>query len=115
MISPNDVAKFITSKIEQGVDHSEVIEIVGPKKYASNDIAKEFSKVLAKEIVTHEIPRQEWRAVMKGVGYAEDATRNFIKMTETVANGKAEPEGKGPNPIAMDSTFEEYFHRFLGK
>ena len=113
MISPNDVANFIANKIENGIDHSELIEIVGPKKYSANDIAKEMGKVFHKEIGTYEIPRQEWSEMMKGIGYSDDATRNFIEMTETVANGKTEPEGKGQNPVSMNTTFEEYLNQFV--
>ena len=113
MISPNDVAKFVADKIESGIDQSGLIEIVGPKKYSANDIANEMGKALNKEISTYEIPRKEWNGMMKGIGFSDDATKNFIEMTELVASGKAEPEGKGQNPIAMDTTFEEYLNQFV--
>jgi uncharacterized protein YbjT (DUF2867 family) len=113
MISPNDVAKFVADKIESGIDQSGLIEIVGPKKYSANDIANEMGKALNKEISTYEIPRKEWNGMMKGIGFSDDATKNFIEMTELVASGKAEPEGKGQNPIAMDTTFEEYLNQLV--
>jgi len=108
MISPNDVAKFVTDKIENGISQSELIEIVGPKKYSANDIADEICKTLGIEVETYEIPRQEWREMMKSIGFSNDAAKNFIEMTETVASGRTEPEGKGQNPISLQTTFAEY-------
>ncbi|GJM27722.1 MAG: nucleoside-diphosphate sugar epimerase [Cyclobacteriaceae bacterium] len=113
MISPNDVAKFVADKIENGIDQSEVIEIVGPTKYSTNDIAKVMSKTLDKEVNTHEIPRTEWSEIMKSIGFTDDATKNFVEMTEFVVSGKAEPEGKKQSPISTNTTFEEYLNQFV--
>ncbi len=113
MISPNDVARFIADKIKNGVDHSELIEIVGPEKYSPDDIARLVGKTLNKEVNTYEIPREEWSGTMRSIGFSDDATKNFVEMTELVASGKAEPEGKGQNPISLQTTFDEYMNYFV--
>ena len=113
MIAPTDVAKFIADKIEIGITQSELVEIVGPKKYSTNDIADEMGKVFHKEVTPYEIPRKEWSEMMKNIGFSEDATKNFSVMTETVAQGKTMPEGKGQNPISLQTSFKVYVQHFI--
>jgi len=113
MISPNDVAKFVADKIENGIDQSELIEIVGPKKYSPNNIVNLMGEKLNKEVKAQEIPKTEWDGTMKSIGFSDDATKNFMEMTELVASGKAKPEGKGQNPISLDTTFEEYLNQLV--
>lgn len=113
MIAPGDVARFIADKIANGIDQSELIEIVGPKKYTPDTIAKLMGKMLNKEVNTYNIPKPEWSGTMKSIGFSDDATKNFIEMTELVASGKADPEGKGQNPISLDTTFEDYLKQFI--
>ena len=108
MISPNDVAKFIAEKIENGIDQSELIEIVGPKKYSPNDISELIGKAIGKEANAFQIPKSDWSKTMKSIGFSDDAAKNFVEMTDLLANGKAEPEGKGQNPISLTTTFEQY-------
>ncbi|WP_234572515.1 NmrA family NAD(P)-binding protein [Rhodohalobacter sp. 614A] len=109
MNSPRDVAEFISNKIYEGVDKSELIELTGPKQYSSNDVADEIEKVLGREVKVQEIPREEWYNTMKNVGFSDDAAKNFVKMTEFVADGNAELEGKGSNPIELKTSLNQYF------
>jgi uncharacterized protein YbjT (DUF2867 family) len=111
MNSPIDVAKFIADKISKGIEKSELIELVGPKKYSSNDIANGIGKVLGREVKTQKVPREKWEETMKGVGFSDDAVKNFVEMTELVADGNAIPEGKGKNPIELKTTFEDYLKK----
>ncbi len=115
MISPNDVAKFIADKIENGIDQSELIEIVGPKKYSPKDIARLMGKALNREVKTQQIPKSEWSETIKSIGFSEDAAKNFVEMTDLVASGKAEPELKEPNLVSMHTTFEEYLNQSFEK
>ncbi|WP_422082153.1 NmrA family NAD(P)-binding protein [Ulvibacterium sp.] len=113
MISPNDVAKFIAEKIRKGVDRSETIEIVGPNEYSANDIAESMGKAIGQEVNTFEIPKSDWGKTMKSIGFSDNATKNFVEMTDLVAKGKAEPEGKGENPIYLNTTFDRYLNDYL--
>lgn len=109
MNSPIDVAEFIAEKISAGVNKSELIELVGPEQYSANDVAKEMAKTLDREIKAQEIPKEKWGKTMTGIGFSNDATKNFIKMTELVAEGNAKIEGKGDNPISLKTTLSSYF------
>jgi uncharacterized protein YbjT (DUF2867 family) len=113
MNSPIDVAEFIAGKISEGVDKSEMIELTGPEKYSSNDVADEMAKALGREVKAREIPREKWAETMKNIGFADNAAKNFIKMTELVAEGNAKPEGKGKNPISLKTSLRDYFKAYI--
>jgi len=110
MISPLDVAEFIANKISNGILKSELIELVGPQKYSANDVAVGMAKALGREVKAQEIPKEKWEETMKDIGYSDDAIKNFLRMTELVADGNAELEGKGRNPISLITTLEDYIN-----
>lgn len=115
MNSPIEVAQFISDLIIRGIDSSEVIELVGPEKYSSTDVADNMAKVLGREVKVQEIPKKEWFPTMKSVGFSDNAAVHFIKMTELVAEGNAKLEGKGKNPIRLSTTFEKYLKHTMEK
>jgi len=114
MNSPIDVAEFIANIISKGVDKSDLIELAGPEQYSANQVASEMAKALGREVRTQEIPRDKWEETMKSVGFTDDATKNFIKMTELVAEGNAKLERKGKNPISLKTTLSDYLKLKLG-
>lgn len=109
MNSPIDVAEFIADKISEGVDTSELIELIGPEHYTSNDVADEMAKALDREVKVQEIPREKWYETMSTIGLSDDAAKNFIKMTELVAKGNSKLERKGSNPVELQTTLQQYF------
>ena len=111
MNSPTDVAEFIANKITEGINKSELIELVGPEQYSANDVAAVMTKFFDREVKAQEIPREQWDDTLKGFGFSDDARKNFIKMTELVAEGKAKLEGK--NPVSLKSTLSDYFRGHL--
>ncbi len=50
---------------------------------------------------------------MENVGFSKNAAENFIKMTELVTAGNAKLEGKGKNPISLNSSFEKYLKQSM--
>ena len=107
MNSPIDVAEFIANKITEGINKSELFELVGPEQYSPNDVAREMAKSLRRKVEAQEIPRKKWDDTLKSFGFSDDARKNFIKMTALVADGNAKLEGK--NPISLKTTLGEYF------
>jgi len=111
MNSPIDVAEFVANKIIAGIDKSELIELAGPEQYSPNDVAREMAKSLDRKVETQEIPREKWDETLKSFGFSDDAVKNFVKMTELVAEGNAKLEGK--NSISLKSTLGDYFQGHL--
>lgn len=99
MHSPIDLAKFIANVItEKSTSGNRTIfELVGQQKYSSLDVAKTFSKMLDKEVITQPIPKEKWKGTLLSVGFTENAATNLSDMTQAVIDNKAVPER--PNVI----------------
>lgn len=113
MISPMDVAEFIANKITGGINESALYELVGPENLSSKDVATIFGKVLGRKVTAQQIPQKRWKQTLMNSGFTGDAAHNLIEMTEAVIKGKARPEGKGQNPIALKTLLEQYLKERL--
>jgi uncharacterized protein YbjT (DUF2867 family) len=107
MCSPKEVGEFVAQLMADDMSQSGVYELVGPR-YSSADIAREFSQVFGRSISVQEIPQAEWWNTIKGFGFSDDATQNFISMTEAVIDGRAAAEGNGATTVAMETSFSEF-------
>lgn len=108
MISPTDVADYITDLIAKETHKSAIYELVGPRNYSANDVAMAFSAVLNKNIEAQQSPRESWEASLKEANLADNTIRNVIEMTEAVINGKTIPEKHATNLVTLDMTLEQY-------
>jgi uncharacterized protein YbjT (DUF2867 family) len=115
MVSPLDIAKFLADLMSDPVKDEPIFEIEGPAWYSSKDIANTFGKVLNRSVVPQEIPREDWWKTMKEFGFTDDVTKNFIEMTQTVADGKAKPHGIGTILKKMDTPFKAWLSEQLEK
>lgn len=115
MISPLDVATFLADLMRGTVEGEPIFEVEGPAWYSSNDIANAFGKVLNRNVVAQEIPREDWWKTIKEFGFTDDVTKNFIEMTQTVADGKAKPHGTDTILKKRDTPFKTYLKEQLEK
>jgi uncharacterized protein YbjT (DUF2867 family) len=113
MISPLDVAKFLADLLSDNVEGNPVFEIEGPTWYNSKEVATAFGKVLNRNVIPQHIPREDWWKTMKEFGFSDDVAKNFIEMTETVADGKAKPHRVGTILKKMDTPFKTYLQQQL--
>lgn len=115
MLSPLDIAKFLAERMTGIIEGEPIFEVEGPESYSSRDIANVFGKVLKRNVVPQQIPREDWWKTIKEFGFADDVTKNFAEMTQLVAEGKAEPQGIGTISIKVDTPFEIYLKEELKK
>lgn len=108
MSSPLDVAEFVAGLMTQKVERSPIYELEGPAWYSSNDVAATLSKVLGRDVEAQQIPREKWDEQLHQIGFTEDAIKNFVAMTELVADGKAQPERQGTLSSKTKTTLDEY-------
>lgn len=88
MISPLDVAEFLTEFMLDDQQNSSVIEIEGPRSYSAIDVADAFSEALGKPVKAVQIERDQWEPTFRQAGFSEDGIRNFIEMTDAVISGR---------------------------
>ncbi len=107
MISPLDVAAFIAGVLLHPKESAPLIELIGPEKLSSADVARAFGDVLKRDVKAQEIPKEKWDDQLKQMGFTDDATKNFNAMTETVISENTDPEGTG-EVVALQTTLTEY-------
>lgn len=107
MHSPLELADFIADVMAEppGLPETTIYELVGPKKYSSNDIAGIFSIVLNKDVFTQSISRDKWKETLLSVGFTTNTAENLCDMTHSVINGLISPEFP-ENTITLKTDFE---------
>lgn len=113
MISPMDVADFIADKIRNGIDKSAIYEVVGPESPSPKDVANIFGGILNSDVKAQQVPRERWKETLQQAGFTNDASQNLIEMTDAVINGYTTPEGKGSNPITLQTTLKQYLQEII--
>lgn len=108
MSSPLDVAEFVAGLMAQKVEGSPIYELEGPVWYSSKDVATTLSRVIGRDVEAQQIPREKWDEQLQQIRFTEDAIKNFVAMTELVADGKAQPERQGTLPAKTKTTLDEY-------
>ncbi|MBK7103811.1 MAG: NAD(P)H-binding protein [Ignavibacteriae bacterium] len=109
MISPMDVAQFVSNIIIKDFDESQIFEVQGPESYSTRDVAKILKDILNKEIEVQQIEREKWEDTIKQIGFSEDATKNLVKMIEAVIDGKAIAENNNANLVTLNTSLSDYF------
>jgi uncharacterized protein YbjT (DUF2867 family) len=108
MISPHDVADFLTNVIVQDVEGNPIYELEGPGWCNPNDVATTFGNILGRSVEASQMPRERWGDQLQQAGFTQDSAKNFIEMTQAVNDGKAKPEGNGAILVKTQTTFKEY-------
>ncbi len=108
MVSPMDIAAFLAEKLVQPIDNNPIYEAEGPEWYSSADIAKIFEQVLGRKVTAEQVPKEKWYDTMKEFGLSDDAVKNFMQMTQTIVDGKTNPEREGTIPASLPTTFKQY-------
>jgi uncharacterized protein YbjT (DUF2867 family) len=112
MASPMDVASFVAEVLVKD-NGSKIYEIVGPQKLSSEDVAAAFSTVLGKKVKAKQIPREEWDTTLQKIGFSPDARKNFIEMTQTVVDGRTDPENNETTVVKLKTRISEYLENAL--
>jgi NAD(P)H dehydrogenase (quinone) len=73
-----------------------VVSIEGPRRVAALDVARILSDVSKREIGAHEVPRNEWPAMLQRAGLGAEHAQLIIDLYDTHNAGRIDvEEGKG--------------------
>jgi uncharacterized protein YbjT (DUF2867 family) len=116
MHSPLDLAEFIAELIAKPIGQAQTTfyELVGPSKYNSLEIAKTFSAIIDKEVITQSIPSDKWKETLLSVGFTNNTADNLCDMTQAVIDGLTQPEFTDKT-ITLKTNFETYIKQQLEK
>ncbi|MGN7939535.1 NmrA family NAD(P)-binding protein [Virgibacillus sp. 6R] len=111
MISPTDVAAFLTEVMIRETPQERIYEICGPYDYSSLEIARMFGNVLNKDVALQQIFEHEWENTLVQAGFTTDGIRNLILMTKAVIDGKT--KGDTANQIRLFTDFKTYLEKIV--
>jgi uncharacterized protein YbjT (DUF2867 family) len=116
MISPLEVAREASRLMIAQEPWTGTFELVaqgGP--YTSQDVAEAYSALFGRKVEARQTPRDQWDEVLRKQGLTPDAIRQFSRMSEIVAEGSVNPEGRHAVLIEGKTGISEYFEVVLGK
>lgn len=113
MAPPIDVAKYIADIITGDTEKSQIYELTGPEAYSSVDVAHVLGEILDCKVEAQQIPKNRWEETLQQIDFTEDVTKNLIKMTEAVIDGRARPERQGTNLVELPTTLKQYLRENL--
>ncbi|GAA2654497.1 MULTISPECIES: NmrA family NAD(P)-binding protein [Streptomyces] len=74
-------------------DDSRTVELAAAADYAPDDIAAAFAQALGRDVIAQTVPREQWRAVLAGMGLPDAAIDNWVEMWDAFNSGRIRFEG----------------------
>jgi len=81
MAAPEDMGRIAADRLMSGTDEVGVRYVEGPDRYAATDVAAAFARALGRPVTVEVVPRQDWRAAYRALGFSEAAADSFSRMT----------------------------------
>lgn len=75
MVATADVGRVAAGLLEEDWDGVRVVELEGPSRVSSNDLAAAFSRVLGRPVRAEAIKRETWEALFRSQGMAHPMPR----------------------------------------
>jgi uncharacterized protein YbjT (DUF2867 family) len=83
MVAPKDIGE-LAARLMTEKNTPKLNSIHGPEMYSPNDVAAAFSKALGKKVKV--IPKDQWKATYKSIGFSEEGAESYARMTAISMN-----------------------------
>jgi uncharacterized protein YbjT (DUF2867 family) len=93
MVATKDIGKVAAQALVEGTQQNQVIELSGPTKVSSNDIAAALTKLTGKPIAVTEAPLDAMVPTLTGFGMPPEVAELYREMTQGVITGLVDFEG----------------------
>ena len=111
MVAPPDIGELAAQlMMENNTPHINCIH--GPALYSARDVAEAFSKALGKKVEVKVIPRDQWNATFRSMGFSEQGAESYSNMTE-ISLREFEKTTDTTGYINGKITLQEYINSFL--
>ncbi len=107
MVATSDLGRTGAKTLQEEWRGNRFLEIEGPWRYSSLDVAVAFSKLLKHPVQAVSLPREKWPAFFEFQGTAPDRTAPRIEMLEGFNSGLIDFEGKKAKHFYGRQTLEE--------
>jgi uncharacterized protein YbjT (DUF2867 family) len=112
MVAPADLGKAAARHLLEPPRDLDVRYVEGPERYSPQDVADTFATALGIPVKVEVIPRNQWIATYRKLGFSDAAAESYARMTAvSVDSGFAmsEPFERG------EITLEEYVGALVAK
>jgi uncharacterized protein YbjT (DUF2867 family) len=87
MVATADLGRAGAETLLQSWMANRYIEVAGPRRYSSNDIAAAFAAALGRKVEAIEVPRDTWVGRFVAQGAPEDRTAPRVEMLDNFNSG----------------------------
>ena len=87
MVAPQDLGDAAARLLSGAPGNLDVHAVEGPQRYSPNDVAAAFAAALGRTVEVAVVPRSEWRAAFRKLGFSEAAADSYARMTEVSVDG----------------------------
>jgi uncharacterized protein YbjT (DUF2867 family) len=112
MVATKDIGKVAAQALVEGASATQVIELSGPTKVSSNDIAAALTKLTGKTIGVAEAPLDAMVPTLTGFGMPAEIAEMYREMTAGVISGHVDFEG-GHRRVRGTTTIDEVLAKLL--
>jgi uncharacterized protein YbjT (DUF2867 family) len=113
MVAPKDIGE-LAARLMMEQNTPKLNSIHGPEMYSPNDVAAAFSKSLGKNVKVKVIPKDQWKATYKSIGFSEEGAESYTNMTEISLNA-FEKTTDTTGFIKGKVTLQEYISNLIKK
>ncbi len=82
MVAPSDIGEIAARLMTEPFEQTRLHFVEGPDRYSSQDVAVAFASVLDRPVSAESIPRDQWLAAFKRIGFSNEAAESYANMTE---------------------------------
>ncbi|MDZ8239635.1 MAG: NmrA family NAD(P)-binding protein [Nostoc sp. ChiQUE01a] len=81
MVAPLDIGEIAAHLMTEPIEQTGLHFVEGPNRYSSQDVAVTFAALLGRPISAESVPRDQWLATLKSIGFSNKAAESFANMT----------------------------------
>jgi NAD(P)H dehydrogenase (quinone) len=88
-VATADVARVIAAVLDDPEPYvGEILELTGPRSQDMDEVAREYSEALNREVTYLDIPPEDWEQRLKKAGMPEHLTHHLVTMAELNRAGR---------------------------
>lgn len=112
MVAPKDLGEAAARLLTGRHGESGVHYVEGPERYSPNDVAAAFAAAIGKPVAVKVIPRDQWVAMYRKLGFSEAAAASYARMTAVSLDGDFE---RPASPERGTVTLQDYIDELVGR
>lgn len=87
MVSPLDLGEAAARRLTEPVTAVGTYYVEGPERYSARDVADAFAEALDRPVQVEVVPRDQWEAAYRKLGFSEAAAHSYARMTAASLDG----------------------------